>query len=151
MDRKTFDSHVERGEPDDCWPWHGATNTAGYGAIYENHRMVRAHRRAWENANGQIPQGLFVLHRCDNPPCCNPAHLFLGTQADNMRDMFAKGRCPPALGERNGKSKLTAEQVREIKRTYKGRRGERQEICARYGIHGNTLQAIMAGVTWRHV
>ncbi len=151
MDRRTFDSHIARGEEDECWPWSGATQHGGYGCLNENDRQIRAHRRAWQYANGAIPAGMQVLHRCDNPPCCNHAHLFLGTHADNMRDMFAKGRRTAALGESNGKSVLTEDQVREIKRTYKGRRGERKELLAKYGIAKGTLQAIMEGKTWRHV
>lgn len=83
------------GGPDACWPWMGSRNTGGSG---KNHgsiqagRMVKAHRIAWILAGGPVPDGMCVLHRCDNPPCCNPAHLFLGTVADNNRDRDAKGR-----------------------------------------------------------
>ena len=86
---------VRRGGPDDCWPWEGRTVGAGYGTIGIGRRgegSMLAHRLAWVLERGPIPKGLNVLHSCDNPPCCNPAHLFLGTQGDNMRDMAAKGR-----------------------------------------------------------
>jgi hypothetical protein len=76
-----------------CWLWTGGTTNGGYGVIGVGRgRLHRAHRISWEIANGPIPDGLKVLHRCDNPPCVNPAHLFLGTQVDNMRDCAAKGR-----------------------------------------------------------
>lgn len=85
----------KRAGPDKCWPWVGGSLNEGYGCIRlgsSHGRIVLAHRAAWAIANGPIPDGLFVLHHCDNPPCCNPAHLFLGTHQDNMDDMVAKGR-----------------------------------------------------------
>jgi len=77
--------------PDECWPWTRKHNPKGYGQFRKD-KMVQAHRMAWELTNGPIPDGLDVLHTCDNPPCCNPHHLFLGTNDDNMRDMNSKGR-----------------------------------------------------------
>lgn len=83
----------------ECWPWTGAASDEGYGRFLLNGRnggYVMAHRYAWEQANGPIPDGLFVLHRCDNPRCVNPWHLFLGTKGDNNRDRAAKGRSAPS-------------------------------------------------------
>lgn len=80
---------------DGCWVWTGARNAQGYGRMTAGSRgagYLRAHRVSWELANGPVPKGLWVLHRCDNPPCVNPAHLWLGTRLDNMRDCSAKGR-----------------------------------------------------------
>lgn len=87
---------VKRGPPDECWPWTGRRGGRGYGRV----GSCGAHRLAWELTNGAIPAGLWVLHRCDNPPCVNPSHLWLGTHADNMADMRAKGRS--ARGDRHG-------------------------------------------------
>lgn len=77
---------------DGCWRWTGPLHAFGYGLIWRGGNNVGAHRISWEIHVGPIPDGLFVLHRCDNPPCVRPDHLFLGTQADNIHDMVAKGR-----------------------------------------------------------
>lgn len=82
----------QSGGPEACWPWTGSRTRTGYGKCSVDGRHVAAHRLAWQLTNGPIPDGLHVLHRCDNPPCCNPGHLFLGTHTDNVRDMLAKGR-----------------------------------------------------------
>ncbi len=94
MEISEFWTWVGIGDPDECWEWTRMRRqgTHPYGLLYVNNRQRRAHRIAWELANGPIPDGIEVCHRCDNPPCCNPAHLFLGTQRDNMDDCVAKGR-----------------------------------------------------------
>jgi len=76
----------------ECIEWRGTRTQSGYGQKYINGKRYRTHRLAWEWAYGPIPEGILVLHHCDNPPCCNPNHLFLGTQSDNMRDCAKKGR-----------------------------------------------------------
>lgn len=95
IDRARFDARVDRsGGPTACWPWMGRRDADGYGRIDDPilGQPVMAHRVAYANENGPIPAGLWILHRCDNPPCCNPAHHFPGTVADNNADMKAKGR-----------------------------------------------------------
>lgn len=86
---------VDRSDAEGCWPWTGAIDHKGYGAIQGPgpiHRVLKTHRVAYEAAHGPLGDGECVLHRCDNPRCCNPAHLFVGTIADNNRDMWSKGR-----------------------------------------------------------
>lgn len=117
-------TRVDIGEADDCWPWLGGCKPNGYGTLSIAGKGYSTHRIAYEVAVGLIPDGLFVCHRCDNPPCCNPAHLFLGTPSDNTRDMHAKGRLPSRKGERHPLSKLSNAQREEIvaRRKY-GERG----------------------------
>jgi len=93
MTAEAFWSRTGKGEPGSCWEWKRGRITKGYGAVWWEKKQMYAHRVAWELANGMaVPDGLFVCHTCDNPPCCNPAHLWVGTAADNIADMDAKGR-----------------------------------------------------------
>jgi hypothetical protein len=83
---------IDRRGPDECWLWRGRKTVCGYGEVRFGGKSQLAPRVVYSLAVGPIPDGLYVLHRCDNPPCCNPAHLFVGTQRDNVADMMAKGR-----------------------------------------------------------
>lgn len=88
-----FWAHVDvSGGKDQCWPWRGPINSSGYGVFKFHADIYLSHRFAWELTNGKIPDGMFVCHHCDNPPCCNPAHLFIGTPKDNAQDAMKKGR-----------------------------------------------------------
>jgi hypothetical protein len=111
-----------------------------------------AHRAAYRFWVGEIPDGLFVCHRCDNRRCCNPAHMFLGTPLDNHRDCIAKGRrvTRPARGEASGLAKLTEAAVREIRATPAGRRNSRR-LADKYGVTVQYLLRIRNRERWAHV
>lgn len=140
--------------PDACWPYTSTRGVAGYGRIVVDGRTLAAHRVAWEMVNGPIPEGLFICHRCDNPPCCNPRHLFAGTNSDNQRDAHAKGRVPPnpemgsRPGEKNGSAKLTREQVLHVRELYAA--GHRQvDLAAQFGVGQSQISKITRGDSWR--
>jgi hypothetical protein len=137
----------------DCIEWTGPRHYSGYGQgrIPGDRRPRRAHRLVWEQVNGPIPDGLYVLHRCDNPPCVNVDHLFLGTQLDNMRDAKAKGRGWHPRGELNPKTHLTESQVREIRELYAAGGISQITIGSKYGIRQTSVSAIVRGQTWRTV
>jgi hypothetical protein len=144
--------------PDGCWVWSRARHKQGYGKVAFKRagktRHTGAHRAAYEVFVGAIPAGLYVLHRCDNPPCINPAHLFAGTALDNMLDAKAKGRLkePPRRlnrGEDNGRAKLTPAGVREVL-ALKGRMSQRK-IAAQCGISKSAVRLIHQGKRWKHL
>lgn len=136
-----------------CWPWTAGKCGGGYGTFRPGEGLtLGAHRVSYELRNGPIPAGVFVLHRCDNPACCNPAHLFLGTHAENMADMVAKGRqaVVRVTGERNPAHKLTTPQVAEVLQRLAA--GESRNSVARsFGIGFSTVTALARGKTWRDV
>jgi len=131
-----------------CIEWTRARSAAGYGQTYRDGRIIYTHRLAWERAHGPIPKGMAVCHHCDNPPCMNVEHLFLGTIGDNNRDMRQKGRggIPPHYrGERNPASRLTAQQVAVIRTDQRVLR----LIAADYGVSISTISQVRRGRTWR--
>lgn len=123
----------------------------GYGVVWLNHQQrMGAHRWVWEQAHGPIPDGVWVLHHCDNPRCINIEHLWLGTARDNARDMVAKGRGVNNAGERHGLSTLTPEAVREIRR--RAADGESQKrIATDFGITQPTVSKLLNRRRWKHL
>ena len=131
----------------DCWVWTGSRNGFGYGQMSVNGRPRGAHRVSYEMHVGPIPKGMEVCHRCDNPPCVNPDHLFLGTHAENMADSLAKGRAARMLGEDASSAKLTAAQVDLIRRMSLGGMPN-PAIARQFGVHTSTVWSAVVGKTW---
>lgn len=143
-----FNAFVQKATPDGCWLWTGARQQANYGvfSFSSTAKTVYAHRVAWIMTNGPIPDGLNVLHRCDNPSCVNPAHLFLGTAQDNQDDAIVKGR--REYGEAHGRAIVTEDDVRMIL----SRNTESREILAReFGVSKGTISDIRGRRSWRHI
>jgi len=133
---------------DTCWLWFGS-KTKGYGKMNINHHCVYAHRFIWEETYGPIPEGLMVLHHCDNPPCVKPSHLFLGTASDNEYDSVNKGRHFDNAGEKHPLAKLTAIQVREIRLVYIPRILPFRKLASQYNVSQSTIQQVLNRRTWR--
>lgn len=132
--------------PSGCWEFTGYVAADGYPRIYARGRGASlAHRVAWEVAYGPIPEGLLVCHRCDNPVCVRPDHLFLGTAAENSRDMATKNRAARPAGERNPRARLTWAQVREIRAAD----GPSSRLAERYGVATTTVTDIRNGRRWK--
>lgn len=133
-----------------CHEFTGHRDECGYGRIYKDGRLIRIHRAQWEERFGPIPEGKQVLHKCDNPPCINIDHLFLGDHNINMADKRAKGRCAQLKGSKNGASKLTEQQVSVIK--LRLRNGDSPiSISKDYGVSDTNIRLIKKGLKWRHV
>lgn len=141
--------NITHSSDSDCWVWNGTVDRKGYGGVKLGKRARRqAHCLAYEEFIGAIPEGLCVLHRCDNPPCCNPAHLFLGTRGDNVRDSVAKGRF--AMGETHYRAMVSREDVLEIRRL-RASGVKYSELTARFGIKREGLGNIVRRKTWKHI
>lgn len=137
-----------------CWEWKRSLTKGGYGRVsIGGGKMGYAHRESYRAFKDEIPLGMAVMHSCDNPPCCNPEHLSIGSQKDNMRDCSAKGRVKGTFtsdrssGEQNSKAKLTATQVLEI---FKSRQ-KNTELAANYNVTPALIGMIKRGKIWRSV
>lgn len=147
-----FWSKVRRTDANSCWNWTAGLSKDGYGklSIGRENTGARAHRVAWAITFGPIPTGLHVLHRCDNPKCCNPRHLFLGTNDDNVRDRNLKGRhrtCGPRGASFNARRKLTEANVRAIRARLEAG-DEPKAIAPEFGVTQQNIIAIKNRRTW---
>ena len=137
---------VNQRGPDDCWLWGAALDNYGYGVFWVAGRNHHAQRIAWELTHGPIPSGAHVLHRCDVRDCCNPAHLFLGSNLDNIADRTAKRRS--ASGAANGGAKLTPFQVAQARALLAEGRSQ-TDVGLLLGVSQRTISLIALGRTWR--
>lgn len=138
--------------PDGCWLWTAYRDPAGYGKFGVGRSVMLAHRFSFWLANYLPPLGIMICHRCDNPRCVNPAHLFAGTAADNNADCGRKGRKPKPVwldnrGERHGMAKLTADTVRAIRAAP----GTTRAIAAQFGVSQATVSALQLRKRWTHI
>ena len=147
-------SHTDKST--DCWIWQRGRNTGGYGTLFWGDKRWYAHRLAYTLANGPIPKGLHVCHKCDNPPCINPGHLFVGTARDNALDMVRKGRhryILPTVRPRGGQGSRTSvneSQVIEM-REKRAAGALLKDLAREYGMTNQGVRAICRGVNWAHV
>ena len=149
---------VNKRGPDECWEWTASTIAGGYGHMGVNGKIVLAHRVSYELHNGPIPSGdgyhgTCVLHKCDNPKCVNPKHLFLGSNADNMADRELKGRgaTPDNRGDSHGMAKLSEEDVLEIRSLLKTGGMLQKCIAETFGVSSAQISAINTGRSWGHI
>lgn len=144
-----------KNSPKECWEWIGAKKPKGYGNVRVNKKYKLAHRVSFEICNGEIPDGFIVCHICDNPSCCNPSHLMLGTVKSNAADMVLKHRCrtkeTASKGEQNGNSKLKNDDIVKIREMYAEKIKNQYELAAMFNVSQAAIGAIVRRETWRHV
>lgn len=150
---EAFDERWEE-DADGCWIWTGPVFNHGYGHFSITHGSAKwvttAHRASYIMSHGEIPDGMYVCHRCDKPLCVNPAHLFIGTPQENTQDSISKGRFHKASGERNAKAKITEEDVHAILAMHESGMSAAQ-IAKSFKIGGQSVRNIIRGITWGHV
>jgi hypothetical protein len=141
-----FWERVDVAGPDDCWEWKLSCFESGYGQWKVKPKNLRVHRVAYELSKGEIPDGLYVCHTCDNPPCCNPNHLWLGSNTDNQRDCIEKGRKVSPTGEGHGMAKLTAENVASIRAAHP--RNTTRSLALRFDVSQSQIRRIVTRTNW---
>lgn len=154
-----FWRHVDKRSPDECWGWRGYKLKTGYGLFNldvsraNKNKSTTASRVAWQLTYGEIPQGKDICHRCDNPPCVNPAHLWIGTPKENTLDMIMKDRHRPGWvpGEKNGQSILTESDVLKIREHYSNDAYSRSELASIFGVSQSAIKKVCYGYTWKHL
>lgn len=132
-----------------CWEWQASCVQDGYGHFTRNNKTVVAHRFAWSYPDYIIPDGIKICHSCDNPKCCNPKHLFLGSNQDNMDDMKRKGRSPNVKGEKNPRAILTFEIVSEIRQRFSTEKIRKINLAREYNISNSQIHRILSNEHWK--
>lgn len=134
-----------------CWEWQRSKDTKGYGLTGWEGKLEKAHRMAYQAFVSKIPKGMCVLHKCDNRCCCNPKHLFLGTNKDNVDDRVRKGRSAKRHGENNPSVKLTAAEVAFLKDFLPLRAIPQKRVAEIFGVSNSAINKILLGQTWKHI
>jgi hypothetical protein len=134
-----------------CWNWIGGTSSAGYGRFRIGDKLYSPHRLSFEWHNEPIPDGMLICHRCDNPSCVRPSHLFLGTYSDNLIDAIHKDINPIRRGEDAGTSVLTEEEVKRIRMEYRFGVFGYKRLAIKYGVGRTTIEHIIRRRTWKHI
>lgn len=149
-DIERFWRGVDRCDDEDCWNWKKFKDCEGYGYIRINKGNFMAHRVSATISFGEIPQGMLVCHKCDNPSCCNPNHLFFGSDLDNNRDKKIKGRARSLKGEASKNSKLTQADVNLIRFAYGNGGYTFKALGNIFGVSLHTVHGIVKNATWRY-
>lgn len=145
-----FWRRVNKNTDSGCWEWSGSLTKKGYGFFKVNKENVPTHRFSWALHFGEIPDGLYVCHTCDNRKCCNPERLFLGTQFDNMQDMVRKGRNANVKGDKNPRATLTESNVIEIRNMWDSG-SSIKDLSFMFSSPKTTINNIVSGNTWKHL
>lgn len=146
---KRFWNKVDKKDEDECWNWLSSKNEEGYGQFKYDDKMIKSHRFAYILCHGKISDNMFVLHSCDNPSCCNPKHLYLGSQKDNMEDMVNKGRQCKLTGENHGRAILKNVEVNEIRKLYNTRKYSQKQLSFMYKISQGVISEIINNKIWK--
>lgn len=149
LDPVWFWAQVEVSDKDNCWPWKNYVSPRGYGAFTKKGVGYRAHRAALSLATGEDYPELLACHTCDNPGCCNPAHLYWGTQKQNMCDRRERGRAHKKLGVKNHNAKLNPEKAREIRKLASGM--TTTALAKRFEVDRKAIWMILKNVTWKEI
>ena len=147
---KQFWESIDKKTNEECWEWIKGKTSKGYGTVRYENKTYLAHRLAYQLFhNKTLDKLIFICHKCDNPLCCNPNHLFQGTNKDNIDDKVNKNR--QTKGETNANVKLTSEQVISIRTTYENRNITHRQLASIYNVTSPTITAILKRKTWKHI
>ena len=143
--------YINKGREDSCWECNHCPDKDGYGRMCIDYKTIKCHRLVYELTFGPIPDGLFVLHKCNNPKCCNPNHLYIGTAKENNNQCLGEGRFISSLGERNGQSKLTAQNIIDIKKLYSSGEYYQKDLGKIFGVKISQISRIINKKRWKHI